>query len=685
MSVNQTIATAQQSGQKPWSERITAFRVLVLDLSAIIGLIAILGVIAHQIINELVNRPMQFAPILVPKNLEEAGHAPETLTQRIVAFTREIQQQAAEFDKRKATDSLRPIPAVTNQDPLLGPANRDFHASSYVAVGSVAVTSEISLDTQPDFVVPGLGFSTKALVEYVRDLIGFPSNRLRGEVIKIGEEYELRLRFDGALAEFVSGKVAESDLDDALRAGAEKIQEHADKCTLILYLHLKKRSNEALALLDQLIADNPDDEEEQKRLHSLRGIILFDKGDLPNAIASFERVTQAKDPTSEAFVNLASVLHDNREYDRAIEAADKATELAPDNGPAHLIHGAALLANGDYDAARTQFERVIALDPKNADAHFNLGTLRYSMGEFGPASESFREAIRLKPGLTNAHLQLGYALDLNGDLNEAIKSYREAVRIDARDADAQIALAFALYFKGELDSSLADETEAAFREAHKLSSESKLAGLDSWALSGLCLALGQRGQHVAAVTHCEQSVLLDPSNAALLVNLGEALNISGKTEKAIEQFKAAAELDPMETWAYADWGNALFDKGEREEALAKFDQAIALETGDMLAHAFHYAARGFARHQMGREAEALSDFRGAVTVSPKFAIGYMGLGHALKRMQRQAEALAACQKAAEYGPIKELPPYDLNFGISGAQALSAAADTCRTLLAEHLD
>lgn len=670
--------------KKSWGERITTFRILVLDLSAIVGLIAILAVIAHQIITELVNRPMQFAPILVPKNLAEAAHAPETLTQRIVAFTREIQHEAAEFDQRKATGSIRPIPTTASQDPLVSPANRDFHASNYVAVGSVAVTTEISLDTQPDFVVPGLGFSMKALIEYVRDLIGFPSNQLRGEVIKIGDMYELRLRFDGALTEFVSNRVTEGELDKALRAGAEEIQKRADKCTLILYLHLKQRSAEALALLDRLISDTPDDSEEQKRLHSLRGVILFDKGNLPEAIANFEWVTQAKDPTPEAFLNLASVLHDNGEYSRAIEAAAKATEKATDNGPAHLIHGAALLASGDFEAARTQFERVIELEPENADAHFNLGTLRYSLGEFGPASESFREAIRLNPRLTNAHLQLGYALDLNGDLNEAIKNYREAIRIDAKNADAHIALAFALYFKGALDASLADDTEAAFREAHKLSSESKLTELDSWALSGLCLALGQRGQRTEAISHCEQSVILDPSNAALWVNLGEALNINGNSEEAEKKFAQAVILDPMETWAYADWGNALFDNGERHQALAKFDQAIALETGDMLAHAFHYVARGLALRQMNRDREALADFRDAVTVNPKFAIGYIGLGYLLNGDQ-PAEALAACQRAAEYGPIEELPPYDLNFGINGTRVLARAADTCRTMLAQHLD
>ncbi|OQX62915.1 MAG: hypothetical protein B5M56_04650 [Desulfococcus sp. 4484_241] len=92
---------------------------------------------------------------------------------------------------------------------------------------------------------------------------------------------------------------------------------------------------------------------------------------------------------------------------------------------------------------------------------------------------------------------------------------------------------------------------------------------------------GSGRYHWQYTRHWKNSVTLalhtNPSSAELHLNLGVALQASGKTGRAIHHFKKALALNPHYVKAYHNLGNALFDSGDTEAAINCYNKAVALD------------------------------------------------------------------------------------------------------------
>ena len=80
-----------------------------------------------------------------------------------------------------------------------------------------------------------------------------------------------------------------------------------------------------------------------------------------------------------------------------------------------------------------------------------------------------------------------------------------------------------------------------------------------------------------ALYHLRIALHTNPSSAELHLNLGVALQASGKTGRAIHHFKKALALNPHYVKAYHNLGNALFDSGDTEAAINCYNKAVALD------------------------------------------------------------------------------------------------------------
>jgi tetratricopeptide (TPR) repeat protein len=170
---------------------------------------------------------------------------------------------------------------------------------------------------------------------------------------------------------------------------------------------------EARALLEPLIARNPDDAETLNVL----GAVCQESGDAAAAIAHFKKA-QVLRPNSADIVN-------------------------------HL--GMAELHAHDVDAAQQCFERAIALNPNLAIAHHNLGLIHKHRREWDPAIQSFGRAIALAPGNLGAHVGLAETLLDSGRLDEALPYYRRLAATAPNVVDVQVGLASALRNASEFE------------------------------------------------------------------------------------------------------------------------------------------------------------------------------------------------------------------------------------------
>ncbi|MFZ0016624.1 MAG: tetratricopeptide repeat protein, partial [Acetobacteraceae bacterium] len=97
-------------------------------------------------------------------------------------------------------------------------------------------------------------------------------------------------------------------------------------------------------------------------------------------------------------------------------------------------------------------------------------------------------------------------------------------------------------------------------------------------------ALNALGQPAEAVTVLEHAVALDPTNAAAVLNLGNACADLDRLGEAEAYYRRAIELAPKLLEAYASLGFVLTSCGRLEEAIATCESAITLRQDFAQAH-----------------------------------------------------------------------------------------------------
>jgi serine/threonine-protein kinase len=298
--------------------------------------------------------------------------------------------------------------------------------------------------------------------------------------------------------------------------------------------------------------------------HSLRhvalGVKLFEKNDLPGAIAEYRQALALEPANAEAQRRLADGLRLNGQIDAALVEFRKALQLEPNRAWTHNNYGLALQARGDLDGAIAEFRTAMQMVHGVAAVHHrNLAAALLLRKDLDGAIFEYREAIAIQPDYLPAHDRLGFALVRRGELDEARGEFRTA---HADPGEALAAYANALRSAGRLD-----EAVAAAREAVRLA-----PGL-WWAQYNLGWALlGQRDWTRSAVAYRE-AIRLKPDDSIAHRELGRALRGLGDLDAAIGCFVQSLRLRPSSAPSLDDLVAALRDRRKRDRGLAATVQA----------------------------------------------------------------------------------------------------------------
>ena len=145
----------------------------------------------------------------------------------------------------------------------------------------------------------------------------------------------------------------------------------------------------------------------------------------------------------------------------------------------------------------------------------------------------------------------------------------------------------------------------------------------------------QQGHHEEAAALVGQAVALRPNDAALQLNLGNALKALGRLDGAIERFRNALSLAPEFPLAHYNLGNAYAQAGRHEDAVDAFERTLRLQPNDASA----YNNLGNALHALGRSEQAIAAFSRALTLRPRHAGAHNNLGMALAALGRSDDAI----------------------------------------------
>jgi Tfp pilus assembly protein PilF len=198
-------------------------------------------------------------------------------------------------------------------------------------------------------------------------------------------------------------------------------------------LFQKGQLDEAMAQYQKALAINPNYAE----VHNNLGNVFLQKGQRDEAMEQYQKALGIDPNYDIAHYDLGIALFQKGQVDEAMVQYQKALELNPNYVEAHNNLGNALIQKGRMDEATVQLEKALEINPNNAEAHYNLGNILLKKGQVDEAMARYQKALDINPNYVEAHNNLGWVFLDKGKTNEAITQFQEALRLKPDYDDAQ--------------------------------------------------------------------------------------------------------------------------------------------------------------------------------------------------------------------------------------------------------
>lgn len=425
-------------------------------------------------------------------------------------------------------------------------------------------------------------------------------------------------------------------------------------------------------------------------------------GELPQAIANYERASAERPRSPVPLLALAELLSDQGDVTAALARYEQALPLlksASDREP--VLRRLMLLSLDDKDvaAARRHHRTLVGQAQGSFFVRGELGRELLTRGEFAAAVTEFQEVAAAAAGdnrvLAPALRDLGQAQAQAGNRTEALSTLRRGLSVAGAQAGIRreiYAIIVDLYrAEGRLRElvtelergnpgdvlrlrmlgELYEETGQVERAATTYRQALSRDGRDLELRLKLVQLLQLQGELAAAVTEYEALIRAAPHNPDYVFRLAEALLQQGDRRQALQRL---AELESRAT-GDEDVLAALVDQyerlGEADRALGVLQRLTALGTQDPR----HLIALGERHWQDGDQERARRTWQRVLTVGGSRADAYLSLGEVYLEHGLGEEGLAALTEAAQLGGAA--PKYRKALALAlertGASASSAAA------------
>ncbi len=251
---------------------------------------------------------------------------------------------------------------------------------------------------------------------------------------------------------------------------------------------------------------------------------------------------------------------------------------------------------GSLDVAAAEYLQVIRLSPEIAEPYASLGLVYNAQGKYESSAHTLLKAEKLKPGLPGVSLFLGIDYVRLQQPALAIPYLSEAIRIEPKN-----------------------------REAH------------TW----LCRALWKDGQIAAALKNLDEASDLFPSDAPLLLDLGEAYRRAA--DRAVREILSASKGKPLLHQVY---GDIYKDERSWDKAMAHYERAVSEDP--------HWPGAHFGLGEIalstGRLGDAAQEYHLELQITPNSAAPLARLAEVEMLKGNADEALTLLHSAIQISP-----------------------------------
>lgn len=201
------------------------------------------------------------------------------------------------------------------------------------------------------------------------------------------------------------GQNIDTEIENLIGGAAILALAEDDLIQAVCFLRKEKRFENAIALVQRLMADRSDiSEGTMAKLMHLQAECCYDCGDHGRAIAVYDRIL-VKGEDIHAFANRGLAYWAMRDTERAIESYKRAAALDPIDPIVLRKLGELHNFREEYNVALEYLQRATVIKPDDAAILCALGVSYHNLEDWDNAYTALERAVELDP--TNKVAQLG--------------------------------------------------------------------------------------------------------------------------------------------------------------------------------------------------------------------------------------------------------------------------------------
>jgi arylsulfatase A-like enzyme len=228
----------------------------------------------------------------------------------------------------------------------------------------------------------------------------------------------------GALGYMASGRGASKE------GAGDQAADPKDKIEIANMVHRAEvlqqagRSDEAIALIEQAIAKEPD-----LWLYPLLGEWLIQKQDYQQAVPVLRKALEMHPDSPEARFALATSLMGIKDYAGAIPELESVVAKIPNHVRAHSYLEMAYARTNRLEDSIRECKTVLGYAPRDYESYMLLGYSLPRTGDMQGGVEALKKAAALQPAVPTAHVWLADLYDQMGRKADAERERAEAKRL----------------------------------------------------------------------------------------------------------------------------------------------------------------------------------------------------------------------------------------------------------------
>ena len=314
------------------------------------------------------------------------------------------------------------------------------------------------------------------------------------------------------------------------------------------------------------------------------GHLYKTKGDMPSAIAAFERALQSAPNDVPTMAWLGEAALDQGRPDTAESLFNRALSLQPRSIAARYGLGRTALVKQDYIRAAQNLEQALALDDKASIIHYPLAMAYRGLGDRHKAELHLQQrgTVQIQPDdplkkALDESLHSALTYETNGDAAgnrgqwpAAVEYLRKGVALAPTRASLRSKLGTALFYTGDRRGAFEQ-----FQEAVRLSPRLAIAHYS------LGVMHEEVGEHLRAIESFSAAVQSEPDYLDARLGLANALRRSGQLEPSLSQYEQILRMDPRAVQARFGSAAALIRLRRYQEARSRLTEAMDRHPDEM--------------------------------------------------------------------------------------------------------